>query len=219
MSGPWAPPLCGTALLLVDVFNDYQHEDGTALYASFCERYDELRSLINWAHRTDVRVVYANDSLGDPRCRRSVILGRAQIGLAGDRVRELQPREQDMFVVKPLYSAFEQTALDDALRRLGVRYLIIAGAATERCVTQTAVSARERDYPTAVVANACSTVDPRQERLALAYLRDVAGVAILTDAWGVGLLQERVLASDTGWLAEGSEKAPFVYGVEESSAV
>lgn len=50
--------------------------------------------------------------------------------------------------------------------------------ATERCVTQTAIAARELGFKVTVMADACACVDARLERVALEYLRDVVGVRL-----------------------------------------
>ena len=54
----------------------------------------------------------------------------------------------------------------------------LAGAATEGCVAQTAIDARELSFKVSVLANACATVDERIERVALEYLESVVGARI-----------------------------------------
>jgi nicotinamidase-related amidase len=56
--------------------------------------------------------------------------------------------------------------------------LLVAGMATEMCVTQTAIAGRELGYKVTVLAGACACVDDRLEQIALAYLADVVGVHI-----------------------------------------
>jgi hypothetical protein len=48
------------ALLLVDVVDDFRHEDGEALLASFRERQPRRRAALERA-RASTPVVYAND--------------------------------------------------------------------------------------------------------------------------------------------------------------
>jgi nicotinamidase-related amidase len=54
------------------------------------------------------------------------------------------------------------------------------GMATEMCVAQTAIDARERGYLVSVLADACATVSADDERLALAYLDRITGTVITT---------------------------------------
>ena len=59
-----------------------------------------------------------------------------------------------------------------------VEHLRLAGMATEMCVTQTAIAARELEFKVTVIPGACACVDERLERIALEYLRDVVGVRL-----------------------------------------
>ena len=52
------------ALLLVDVINDFRHEDGEKLLASFRRRQPALVSAIERARVASIPVVYANDNRG-----------------------------------------------------------------------------------------------------------------------------------------------------------
>lgn len=51
-------------LLFVDVFDDFEHEDGQALLASFEARVDGVVALLDAARAAGIPVVYANDSKG-----------------------------------------------------------------------------------------------------------------------------------------------------------
>jgi nicotinamidase-related amidase len=131
-------------LLLVDVINSFRHEDGERLAASFRERFPELRDLLQGARRAGVPVVYANDNSGvwdssdAPR-----LLAEGCDGLAGELVGEIAPRDGHRIVVKPRYSAFKASPLRLILEELGATRILLAGTATEMCVTQTAIDARE----------------------------------------------------------------------------
>lgn len=167
-------------LLLVDVLTDFAHEDGDRLCRSYLERFEGLGWLVAWARDAGLPIAYANDSLPAARCTRDAIVAAAVAGRLGDLCARIAPRDQDVFVVKPLYSGFEQTPLEPALRRLGVEELIVAGAASERCVTQTVMSARERGFDCLVAADACATVDERLESIAFDYLTEVAEAKLVT---------------------------------------
>jgi nicotinamidase-related amidase len=167
------------ALLLVDVIQTFAHEDGDRLLASFRSRHPGLVRALAEARAADVPVVYANDDFGEWRGDASALVRRAVAdGRAGELVREIAPRERDRFVLKPRYSAFKHTPLDLLLRELGVELILLAGAATEMCVVQTAIDARDLDFKVTVLADACACVDERLERLALDYLEAVVGARI-----------------------------------------
>jgi nicotinamidase-related amidase len=165
-------------LLLVDVVNDFEHEDGDKLLESFRRRHDGLVRALERARGAEVPVVYANDNFGvwdgdAPRLLRQALEGRG-----GELVEAIAPEAGDTFVVKPRYSAFDHTPLELILRDLDVERLLLAGASTEGCVAQTAIAARELGFKVSVLADACATVDERLERVALDYLEAVAGVRV-----------------------------------------
>jgi len=63
-----------------------------------------------------------------------------------DIVADLKPEPDDIIVYKHRFSGFYQTELDDVLKRLGVKYLIITGCTTSVCVESTVRDAMFRDY-------------------------------------------------------------------------
>jgi nicotinamidase-related amidase len=166
------------ALLLVDVIHDFRHEDGEALLASFRERQPALVDAIA-AARGRIPVVYANDMRDrwDSDAPGYVADVRAT-GLAGELLAEIAPQEGDIFVFKPRYSAFDSTPLTILLEQLHVERLLLAGSATEMCVTQTAIAARELGFKVTVLADCCATLDPELEEIALRYLERVVGAHI-----------------------------------------
>jgi nicotinamidase-related amidase len=166
------------ALLLVDVINDFRHEDGGALLASFRDRHQRLVEAIAEAREREMPVIYANDNDGvwDGDSRRLVRV--AIEGRGGELIEAIAPREGDRFVVKPRYSAFDSTPLDLILESLRIERIQLAGTATEMCVAQTAIDARELRYKVSVLADACACVDPRLEAVALEYLEAVTGTVV-----------------------------------------
>ena len=171
-------------LLLVDVFNDFGHEDGDRLLRSFTKRHRHLHELVVGARDRRTPVVFANDSKGVFDGSASAVVDRARNGPASDLIPEIEPRAGDRFVVKPRYSAFDHTPLELILDDLAIDRLVLAGMSTEGCVAQTAIAARERDYKTTVVTKACATVDRNLEEIALRYLELVAGAVLVRDAAG-----------------------------------
>jgi nicotinamidase-related amidase len=167
------------ALLLVDVIKDFRHEDGDALLASFRERHGGLVAALDRARSEGVPVIYANDHGGHWDGDAPGLVRRAvEEGRAGDLVQAVRPRPGDRFVLKTRYSAFDSTPLEILLAELSVDRLLLAGTATEMCVAQTAIAARELGYKVTVLAAACACVDEADERIALDYLERVVGVRI-----------------------------------------
>ena len=159
------------ALLLVDVLNDFRHEDGERLLESFRMRHEGMERALSEARSGGVPVIYAQDSRGVWDGDRSRLVREALDGLGGDLLDPLAPEEDDRFVVKPRYSAFDKTPLELVLQELEVERLLLAGSATEGCVAQTG-------FKVSVLADACATVDERLEQVALEYLESVVGARI-----------------------------------------
>jgi nicotinamidase-related amidase len=159
--------------------NDFLHEDGDRLLASFRERHGALTTALDAARAVGIPVIYANDNQGvwdgdgPGQVQKAV-----EEGHGGELVAAIAPQEGDRFVVKPRYSAFDHTPLDIILRDLEVERILLAGAATEACVVQTAVDAREKGFKVTVLADACATTDERLERIAFEYLEEVVGARL-----------------------------------------
>ena len=64
------------------------------------------------------------------------------------------------------------------LRDLDIERILLAGAATEMCVVQTAIDAREEGFKVTILADACATVDESVERLAFEYAERVVGAFV-----------------------------------------
>ena len=63
-----------------------------------------------------------------------------------DIVSELKPQPNDVVLYKTRFSGFYQTDLDATLKKLGIKYLIVAGVTTSICVESTVRDAMFRDY-------------------------------------------------------------------------
>jgi nicotinamidase-related amidase len=167
------------ALLLVDVIQDFRHEGGERLLESFRARHPALVTAIERARRDEIPIVYANDNHGVWDGDAGSLVRRAvEDGRAPELVEALAPTDDDRFVVKPRYSAFDHTPLELVLRELGVERVLLAGAATEMCVVQSAIDAKEEGFKVTILADACATNDERMERLALEYAERIVGAFV-----------------------------------------
>jgi nicotinamidase-related amidase len=99
-------------------------------------------------------------------------------GAGGDVVAALRPEPEERFLFKPRYSAFDQTPLGPVLEELAIERVILIGAATEGCVVQTAIDARELKLKATILKTSCATANSDLEHVALAYATDVGGVRL-----------------------------------------
>lgn len=72
---------------------------------------------------------------------------------------ELVPAEGEFRVDKRHNSAFEETALEAELARLGATHIVLAGAATTWCIRSAAYAALERGYDLTLLKDAHTTGD------------------------------------------------------------
>ena len=168
-------------LVVVDLFQDFAHEDGEALLGSLASRHDALATVLHAMRRANVPVVFVNDHPGvwDSDARR--VIAEALAGAGGDLLRILVPQPGDRIVLKPRYSAFDYTPLAVLLEELGCERVVLVGLTTEGCIAQSAIDARELGYKVSIVPAACGTTDSRLEQVALEYLEHVVGVHRLSE--------------------------------------
>jgi nicotinamidase-related amidase len=156
------------------VINDFRHDDGDHLLASFRERLSAMVAVIAAARAAGVPVIYVNDDHGHwDSDAPGLVRAATETGKAPDAIRKLAPSPGTHFLLKHRYSAFDHTALDLLLDELGIERLLLIGAATEGCIVQTAIDAREHGLKATIVADACATTDSELEAVALRYAERV----------------------------------------------
>lgn len=166
-------------LVVVDVINTFIHDDGGVLLRSFRRRLGGIESALADARTSGTPVVYVNDTLGRwDGDAPGLVRWAIETGQGPDVVSALAPAPQESFLFKARYSAFDHTALDLLLAELECERILLCGAATEGCVVQTGIHAREHGLKVTILAGACATTDEELERVALDYAEQVGGIRI-----------------------------------------
>ena len=186
-----------TALLLVDLQNDFIHPRGA--YARGGLANSEIAALpariapLAGAWRAKGGLVVATHFTlvpgrnGEPivsphlkAMRPFLRKGDFAPGSWGQQtVDELQP--VDVAVEKVGYSAFYMSRLEWVLRKLGVERLVVGGIVTNGGVASTVREAHVRDFAVAVMADACAAFSPAVHSTALAALEPVARIASVAE--------------------------------------
>ena len=199
MSGETIPPR-DTALLIVDLQNDFVHPDGAyarggqgapaiaALPARLAPLARALRAKGGWVVSTQFTLVPGKG--GEPivsphllALRPFLRKGDFQPGAWGHQlVDELQPA--DLSVEKVAYSAFYMTRLEWVLRKSGIRRLVVGGIVTNGGVASTVREAHVRDIDVTVLSDGCAAFSAEVHDTAIAALRPVARVATIAEAIG-----------------------------------
>jgi nicotinamidase-related amidase len=169
-----APDKADVALLLIDVINDLEFEDGAALLPPALAMADRLGPLKRRARSAGVPAVYVNDNFGRWRSDLGQLLAHCRSDVRGRPVVErLVPEPEDYFVLKPKHSGFFSTTLDILLAYLGVRTVIVTGLTADNCVLFTASDAYLRDFRIVVPPDCVASIDPAHTRHALEHMRRV----------------------------------------------
>jgi len=177
-----APETSDTALILVDVLNDFLFAGGAKLAAEASAILPALVSLKQDAIRHRIPVIYVNDNAGRWRSDHQRVLKKA--GAKGSRgraiLRRLAPRATDYIVLKPKQSAFYGTPLEVLLDYLKVRRLVIAGFAADICVFFTAQDAFVRDYSVCVPSDCIASETPEKKGRAVEEMIRLFAARIVT---------------------------------------
>jgi nicotinamidase-related amidase len=189
--------LSATALVVVDMQNDFLHPDGwfakkgvdgtavKAVVPSVKRLAEASRAAgipviwLNWGVRADranlpAVTVQKGRAFGSPTYSDPSPSGRGRILVTGDwgaaTIDELPMDAADILVHKHRLSGFWDNELDSVLRRRGVTSLMFAGINTDRCVFSTLQDANFLGYDCLLVDDACATVSPQFVTDAVLYL-------------------------------------------------
>lgn len=83
----------------------------------------------------------------------------------------LKPADGDRVMVKPRFSAFFDTPLDDVLRRANVDTVVLIGTTTPNCIRSTCYDALSLNYNVAIIEDCTSSRTPNVQR---ANIEDMA---------------------------------------------
>jgi nicotinamidase-related amidase len=157
-----------SALIVVDMLNEYDHEDAEALVESVRGVLPAMRGLVERAEREGTPIVYVNDNYGDWGAGRPEIVERAIAGRAADLVEPIAPGDGAWFISKARHSIFYETQLEYLLREQELERVVLIGQVTEQCILYSALDAYVRHFSLAVP---CDAVAGIHEDLADAALR------------------------------------------------
>lgn len=172
-----APDDRAVALLLIDVINDLEFDEGDALLEHALPMARTVAALKGRCRALEIPVVYVNDNFG--RWRSDF---RAQVehclhdGVRGKKVVEmLVPEKEDYFVSKPKHSGFFASPLELLLRHLGAKRVILAGIAGDMCVLHTAHDADLRDFELFIPSDCVASRRAEDNHAALVHFERTLG--------------------------------------------
>ncbi|MET9962461.1 isochorismatase family cysteine hydrolase [Streptomyces sp. NPDC006326] len=159
--------MAGSALIVIDMVNTYEHKDAELLLPSVREALPGVVTLLETAREREIPVIFVNDNFGQWRSHHGEILAAALSGPHGDLVKPVEPDENSLFVVKARHSIFFETPLGYLLNQLEVGHLVLCGQVTEQCVLYSALDAHIRHLDVTVVEDAVAHIHAELAQAAL----------------------------------------------------
>ena len=158
---------------------------------------ETARAALDGARRHGVPVVFVRVGFRDgapeasPRNKAfSALAERMDMGESDPGtqvVGELEPRPDEVVVVKRRVSAFTGSDLEVVLRAAGVDHLVLSGIATSGVVLSTLREAADRDYRLTVLADACLDRDDEVHRVLTETVFPRQADVVTVDEWVTSL--------------------------------
>lgn len=183
-----------SALLVIDLQNDYAHEDGAygkaGLSVKMAKRIvSPINRVIEVARQAGVIVIFTrnwktsestSEAMQD-RDARSIVGPSGLAETWGARWYGVEPSKSDLIINKTRYDAFIGTNLEQILRSNKIETLIFTGINTNVCVESTARSAYMRDFYVVVLEDATAAAREEMHRASLRNIASYFGVVVAAD--------------------------------------
>jgi ureidoacrylate peracid hydrolase len=190
-----------TAIVVVDVQNDYCHPEGALAQAgndigAVADMMPNLHRLLAAARVFEVPVIFIqtfHEEATDSEAWRERSNGRSMAvcrkGSWGADFYEVAPEPGEVVVNKHRYSAFVNTRLDSILRSQKIETLIMTGVSTNVCVESTARDGFMLDYHIVLLRDACASYSTQAHEMTIKNIEGYFGE--VTDTREVISLWER----------------------------
>lgn len=189
-----------TALIIVDMQNDFVRQGAPMLVESALETVREIKRLIAFARQEGMPVIFTKFLSGkssvwlwnwspeipaDNCCRRGFARYYPDIDKTeqcADIIDELKPlADGDYIVEKYNYSAFRNSNLSDILRSEGMDTIIVTGTVTQICVEDTVHDGFAEGFKVVAASDCVSTWDPLQQKASLENFANKYGMVMTSE--------------------------------------
>ncbi len=160
-----------TALVVVDMLNSYDHEDGEQLAEHAAEALPAIESLISRARREQAQLIFVNDNHGDWHTSAEKLAEKALDGRHPELVEPVLPEPDDPIVIKARHTIFYGTSLEYLLFTSDISRLVLTGQVTEQCILYSALDAYVRHFEVAVPEDAVASIHPHLGEAAIEMMR------------------------------------------------
>ncbi|MYL50969.1 isochorismatase family protein [Halobacillus litoralis] len=177
-----------TALIIIDMINKMDFDGGENLLENSLPVAKRLRKFKKEVKQQGVPVIYVNDNFGLWQDNATELLEECKKGIGKPVVEQMEPDEDDYFIIKPKHSGFFGTQLSILLDHLDVKNLILTGVAGDICVIFTANDAYMREYNIWVPENGTASEYKNDNENALRIMKRSLGAR--TDLLDSSLLND-----------------------------
>ena len=172
-----------TALVVVDLQNDFVRQDAPLLIKEALGTLPANKKLIDFARKNNMPVIFTKFVTGNKPtliwnwsteipehkcCKRGHMRYYPDVDATlqcSDIVDELKPiMPEDYVIEKYNYSSFHNTSLTDILHSEGADTIIVTGTVTQICVLDTVHAGFAQGFKVILVSDCISTWDPLQQR-------------------------------------------------------
>jgi nicotinamidase-related amidase len=106
---------------------------------------------------------------------------------------ELKPVGDEIVLNKLSTSAFTSTPIDQVLRYMGIKKLLVSGVNTNYCIETFIRDAYDRGYEVVLLENCCATVEEKFHQMACEEMEDIFCKVRSTDQMITAILKNREL--------------------------
>ncbi len=182
--------LLHSAVIVVDIQNDFVHEKGTFARAGndvslMQDVIPAVQSFLAQARQLGIPLIHFrtehSDWTDNPAWRQRGLGGgdvnrHCRPGSWGADFYKVLPEPGEPVIVKHRYSGFMDTDLDLILRSKGIRTIALVGVATNVCVESTARDGYQKGYYVVVVEDCVGTLSKEAQQASLDNVRGFFGV-------------------------------------------
>ncbi|WP_215145092.1 cysteine hydrolase family protein [Exiguobacterium qingdaonense] len=165
-----------TALLIIDLFNDFDFEGGDMLRKHTKMIIEPILELKKHFKETDLPVIYCNDNFGQWKDSTEDIIDYVKASKGKQIALQIEPADEEYFIIKPRHSIFFGTQLDILLRQLNVTKLILTGVATDICILFSANDAYMRNYDLYIPRDCVAAETVKRHESALTIIDEALGI-------------------------------------------
>jgi nicotinamidase-related amidase len=163
--------MAGSAVIVVDMLNPYDHPDADKLIKSVETVVDPIARLIARAGDEGTQVIYVNDNYGDWDSSSRRLAETALDGRRPDLVDPIVPEQGTPFVIKARHTIFYGTPLEYLLGQTETDRIVLVGQVTEQCILYSALDAYVRHMQVVVPSDAVAHIHAGLADAALEMMR------------------------------------------------